>query len=257
MTQKSNEAPKFHFGSLNLEPAKIQDLGFLSRVKSIPTATLEMFLPFILKDVQGSYWNIAFPIRSPESEATIGMILKNINYHEIAEGSDAFRGLWIADPYHCSFFAQKVYIGNSVIEILSFFDQYKFKFDFKQSVFVSVPDELHELHFHSLKNYYPNASFISLFGNHLEGKLNDIKFACWVANKSLDINLVEEELILLYNDKEIIFNPTNLLSFNSFRKASGLKNVIKVIKPKSGSFNDDLNLNENESTKKKSHYSTY
>ncbi|GJM64686.1 hypothetical protein [Persicobacter diffluens] len=257
MTQKSNEAPKFNFGSLNLEPATIQDLGFLSRVKGIPEDTLDVFLPFILKDLRVTYWNIAFPIRAPEKEEYTGVILNNINYHEIAEGSDVFRSLWIADPFNCRFFAQKIYISNSVIEVLSFFDQYKFKFDFKQSVFVSIPEKFHELHFQSLKNYYPNAAFVSLFGKCLEGKLNDLRLACWVANKSLDMNTVEEELILNYNDKEIIFNPANLLSFNSFRKASGLKNVIKVIKPKSDSFNDDLNLHENEPTKKKSHYSTY
>ena len=140
----SAEKVPFELSRYKQLETKTQDLGYLTIERKISKEVIEKFLPFIVRvqDTQSEYKcvNIGFPYRIPEKSwgQITNFELKNYDFTGMATGGDKTNSVWTACFSSDNEDVKNVFIGESAIDIMSFYELNQEIIDFSHSCFCSV-----------------------------------------------------------------------------------------------------------------------
>lgn len=239
---------EFNISRYNVRDASIEDLKFLTKERGISHDTVSTFLPFIkmVNDTQakGNYYNVGFPYINPTTKETSinNFELRNFGFKGMAAGGDKSSSLWLADFSSDKALVKNVYLFESAIDGLSFYQLNKDKIDLERSVFGSVGGYISDNQIKNTLKAYPNAIINTGFDNDLNGNIYDIKVHSIMANLNLKIEAQKDKSIVNFTTEKHRFALNNQdVSITRFRDETHSSARMKVFKPKEGKdFNEIL-----------------
>jgi hypothetical protein len=179
-----------------------------------------------------------------DSNEIVGFELVNYLFKGHARGSNKSEGLWIAD-LNGTGFPPKVFIAESAIDAMSFYQMFRQKYQLNQSVLLSTGGYATDHQMRNFINAFPESKLYTLFDNDLAGHLFDIRLACMKAGKNLEI--AQKGDIIQFKVKERNFDLSKSeVSLINFRKASGIHPRIRALKATGKDFNEMLNERTNQ-----------
>jgi hypothetical protein len=218
---------------------------FISR--SLSTQTLDKFKKHIaiVKDNAQAYYNIGFPYKNDKNEV-VGYELRNHNFKGHARNSNKESGVWMANFAAANGLTRQVFLFESAIDAMSFYQINRNKFDFDNAAFISFGGGVAHKQIDTVLNTFPQAKYYSGFDNDVNGHVYD-----FIVEKKLnpklvmDMKRVGEEFVIKHKDAEIKM-PMADFSLDKLSKLAGVKMTLYVAKPK------DVNMKDhNEVLKKK------
>lgn len=235
-----SERKAFKLNDFRLTNPEPKDLLYLSNHRGINKATLETFIPHIqlVKAKHKPTTDIGFPYQVPGKNEIVGFELVNHLFKGHARGSNKSEGLWIADLSGTGF-PPNVFIAESAIDAMSFYQLYKQKYQLDQAAFISTGGYVTDKQLRNVLQNYSNSQIHTLFDNDISGHLYDIRAACMKANKDLRIHKDQNEFNFKLNNSSFSL-PKENVSLTNFRKESGLRSNIRVHKAKGKDFNEML-----------------
>lgn len=239
--KRNGPKAKFDPGLFEVKPAKLEDLSYLIYERKINKYTLNRFLPYIhtVKKKNKSFANIGFPYTQPGKEQIVGYELVNYEFKGHAPGSQRKDAVWKADMSHAPQLVNQVFIGESAIDVMSFYQLNKHKFNFEHAVFVSTGGNVLRNQAKNILKAFPKAKINTLFDNDFSGKLYDIYLAAIKANKELHIRKTEDAV--QFELKKGIFEiPMDQISLSRFERITGIRSGIRPIKANGKDFNEML-----------------
>jgi hypothetical protein len=227
-----------------VNPAKINELQYFINERGIAQDTLVYFLPFIRK-VSNKNWkpgnyNFAFPYTILPNKDTVGYELKNYNLKLAATGTNKMEGSWHAPFAPAPGLTTNVYLFESGIDAMSFYDIYNKRGNFNNAAFFSLGGNLSRGQIENIFSYYPTAMYHSCFDNDFNGNLFDIQTACILSKKTYTFKKIKQLIFCKIGDKEITIPEANF-NYQTFKELSGLRPNLKVHRAKNAKdFNDML-----------------
>lgn len=241
------EPIEFSLDQYNLRKPTIAELGFLTRERGLSLDTVTKFAPFIMlahnKRSKGNYYNIAFPYINPmdDNNNIRNFEFRNYGFKGMATGGDKSNSIWAADFSANKALVKNVYLFESAIDAMSFFQLFKDKIDLKSSVFASIGGYVSDNQIKNTIQAYPNATINTGFDKDLNGHIYDIKVHSLLANSPLKIEVQKDGLIGISTDKYQFHLHKDQLSLQSFREKSHSYVPMKAYKPTTGKdFNEVL-----------------
>jgi hypothetical protein len=227
----------------------LNQLEYLSK-RGLNDTTLKAFQKHIalVKDNQGNTpTNIGFPYKNDRGEVT-GFEVRNTDFKGHARGTDKESSVWVANFAMRKEMTRSVFLFESAIDAMSFFQIYKNQYDFKHSAFISFGGSVAPKQIDTVTNSYLNARFFSGFDNDFNGNMYDILFEKRL-NPKFDIEFKRDEnqIIAIYKDAEHLFEK-EAISLKSISEVTNLKPILYVTKPQhlQKDYNDMLRyVNEN------------
>jgi len=235
-----SERKAFNLNDFRLTNPELKDLLYLSNHRGINKATLETFISYIqlVKARHMLSTNIGFPYQVPGTNKIVGFELVNYLFKGHARGSNKSEGLWVADLSGTGF-PPNVFIAESAIDAMSFYQLYKQKYQLEQAAFISTGGYVTDGQLRNVIQNYSSSQIHTLFDNDISGHLYDIRTACMKANKNLSIHKEQNEFNFKLNNSSFSL-PKENVSLTNFRKESGLRSNIRVHKAKGKDFNEML-----------------
>jgi hypothetical protein len=251
---EKREKPKAKFDPdlFEVKPAKLDDLSYLTYERKIDEKTLNRFLPYIrtVRMKNKPFTNIGFPYKQPGKEQVVGYELVNYDFKGHAPGSQRKDAVWMANLSHAPQLVNQVFIGESAIDVMSFYQLNQHKFSFEHAVFASTGGNVLRNQAKGILKVFPQAKINTLFDNDLSGKLYDIYLAGIKANKELHIRKTGDAI--QFELKKGIFEiPVDQVSLSRFERITGIRSGIRPIKAHGKDFNEMLQKrNESKSALK-------
>jgi hypothetical protein len=235
-----SEKKAFNLKDFRLRHPEPKDLLYLSNHRGINKETLAVFIPHIqlVKARHKPTTNIGFPYQVPGKNEIVGFELVNYLFKGHARGSNKSEGLWIADLRGTGF-PPNVFIAESAIDAMSFYQLYKQKYQLDQAAFISTGGYVTDKQLRNVLQHYSSSLIHTLFDNDISGHLYDIRTACMKANKNLKIHKDQNEFNFQLTNSSFSLPKVNV-SLTNFRKESGLRSNIRVHKAKGKDFNEML-----------------
>lgn len=236
-----NEKKPFDLKDFKTTKPDLKDLVYLSHHRGLSQDTLSTFIPYIqvVKARHKASADIGFPYRIPGNNEIVGFELVNYLFKAHARGSNKSAALWTADLTGTDF-PPKVFIAESAIDAMSFYQLFKQKHQLDQAAFMSTGGYPTDTQLRNLMNHYPESHVNTLFDNDLSGHFYDIRTACIKANKALKIYHDQCVYKFQYNNRSSFALPEEKVSLSNFRKESRLRSGIRVHKAEGKDFNEML-----------------
>ena len=229
----------FNINHYRVKSPGIDDLVYLSHDRGLRSDTLETFLPHIQLIYRKGTTDIAFPYRIPGIQNIVGLELVNFMFKGHARGSNRAEGVWQADLTGTGF-PPKVFIGESAIDAMSFYQLFRQKFQLDQAAFVSSGGYITDKQIEGILRQHPRARIHTIFDNDLSGHLYAIRTACKKANKDLKIYHDEGMFKFVYHNKATFMLERDQVSLTNFRRLSNMRDEIRVHKARGKDFNEML-----------------
>jgi len=132
------EKQKFEPARYEVSEATIGNCHFLTRSRRLSPDTVATFLRHIviIKDKKGKkdIPNIGFPYKVPGTETITNYEIRNYNFKSMAAGGDASSSVW--GVYSRK--VDRIFIFESAIDAMSFYELYKDKQTFQHTALVST-----------------------------------------------------------------------------------------------------------------------
>ena len=169
---------------------------FISR--GLTAQTLEKFKSHIaiVKDNAQEFYNIGFPYKNDKND-TVGFELRNLNFKGHARNSDKEHGVWIANFAPVAGLTRQVFLFESALDALSFYQIYNNKYDFSTAAFISFGGGIANKQIDTVLNTFPQAKYFSGFDNDVNGHVYDYVIEKRLNPKmDLEVKRVGEELVV-------------------------------------------------------------
>ncbi len=235
------EKPGFNLKDFNITKPTFKDLVYLSNERGLKGGTLKAFLSDIqlVKQKNHPITNIGFPYRIPPDDKIVGFELVNFMFKGHARGSNRSSGIWLADLSGTGF-PGRVFIGESAIDAMSFYQLFRKKFQLDNAAFISSGGYVTDKQLRNIISKFPNSRIHTIFDNDLSGHLYDIRAACMKANKDLQVFYKQGGFEFNYHNKNKFTLNKDQVSLTRFRKETGIRTQISVHKAKEKDFNEML-----------------
>lgn len=255
----STKASSFDITRYDVQKPELKDLNYLTISRSISPATIEKFLPFILrvrdKNLNTDFYNIAFPYHNPldKEKKTTNFETRNYNYKGMAAGGDKTNSLWVADFSPSPVLATSIYFAESALDAMSYYELYHNKVDFSNAVLCSIGGYISNKQIENALAAYPNAQVHTIFDNDLNGHLYDIKVHSIISKKNIEIIDNKDTVkFKIWNDREFSL-PKGEVSLDSFRRNANYKVPLLVHKADGAKDFNEILMNKNEKLNKGLH----
>jgi Protein of unknown function (DUF3991)/Toprim-like len=238
------EKPQFDISQFSVTNSpSLNQLEYLSK-RGINNKTLKAFQKHIalVKDNQGNTpTNIGFPYKNDKGEVT-GFELRNNDFKGHARGTDKESSVWAANFAMRKEMTRKVFLFESAIDAMSFYQLFNKQYDFKHAAFISFGGSLAPKQIDMVTKSYLNARFFSGFDNDYNGNMFDIMFEKRLnPNFEVEFKREENQIVALHKDVEHRFEK-DAISLKAISESANLKPMLYVIKPKGlhKDYNDEL-----------------
>lgn len=192
----------------------------------------------ILRDAKASkqYTNIGFPYRKPGESEVIGYEIRGLGHFKSkAAGTDSTHGMWIADFTHSPLEAKNLYVAESALDAIAYYQLHKEQIELYSSVFVSFGGAFSDEQFKTLIAHYDTAKRNLLFDNDLYGNIYDIRAYALATGKQVEIRLDkqhEDRILVSLDDHQLTLTPeqttlSGVLAQTGNRLSGDIVNVIK------------------------------
>lgn len=204
------------------EEDKVKRISSLLEKRNISAETAETFSPFIaiIQDANSkyNYKNLGFPYTIPGENKTVGYEVRGMGgYKGKATGTDSTNALWIADFSKEPNAVRTVFLAESALDIMAFYQINKNKIDVNNSVFCSMGGSFSANQFSNVINHYKAAKVVCCFDNDINGKMYDARAYCLMNGKELKSSTDGENVNFTVGDKQ--FNiPIDKFTFKEFLK---------------------------------------
>jgi Toprim-like/Protein of unknown function (DUF3991) len=245
------QAPKiekstFDITQFTVITPSVNQLEYLSN-RGLNEKTLTVFQKHIglVRDKQnGAFSNIGFPYKNDRGEVT-GFELRNNDFKGHARGTDKEASVWIADFALLKEATRSVFLFESAIDAMSFYQIYERQYDFKNSAFISFGGSVAPKQIDTVTKSYPNARFFSGFDNDYNGNMYDIMFEKrFNPNFEVEFKREENQIIAVQKGVEHRFEK-EAISLKAIAEATKLKPMLYVTKPKQvKDYNEMLKLSK-------------
>lgn len=132
------EKQEFEPARYDVSEATIENCHFLTRGRQLSSDTVATFLRHIviIKDQKGkkNIPNIGFPYKMPGTETVTNYEIRNYNFKSMAAGGDASSSVWGVYSRKID----RIFIFESAIDAMSFYELYKDKLTFQHTALVST-----------------------------------------------------------------------------------------------------------------------
>ncbi len=235
--------PNFRKEDYQITAPTLSDLAYLSRERKLDEKTLSVFAPHIAmvqsKLYKYNFRNIGFAYRTPGEDTIKGYELVNYNYKSFAPGTDKSHAVWLASLAPKGVIPLNVIFAESAIDAMSFYQLYRHRYNFAQSLFVSIGGALSHQQAEQVIQAYPHAKLLTAFDSDLNGKLYAIRLAAIKAQQPLTVSRQQERNDILFETAQKKFTLSmDELSLAAFKKESGLRVPIKEHKSTAKDFNE-------------------
>jgi Toprim-like/Protein of unknown function (DUF3991) len=251
LEKKPFDKKEFDIKEASLESSKMSYL--LER--GLTTQTLSYFIKHIHlvndKTAKTQYTNIGFPYKNTKDEI-VGFELRGQNFKGHARGSDKDEGVWKAEMRPYAEQIKDVFLFESAIDAMSFYQIYQSKFNFKDATFVSFGGSITPSQMDNVIHSYQNAKFYSGFDNDINGHIYDYAFEKRLNPKlEIDVKRVGEEFVIKHKDSEIKM-PLADFSMKKVADLTGAKYSLYATKPSEGKdYNEMLKTLKPERSERK------
>lgn len=245
-----DDAPtKFTTETYNLRTPNVNELSYLTTERAISPDTVNTFLPHILKvSTKGkeySYENIGFPYRNPNNpEVITNFELRNHSFKGMAAGGNKTDSLWIADFSANPALAKNVYLAESALDAMSFYELNKSRIILSDSVFCSVGGYISPNQITGVLQRYPLANIHTLFDNDLNGNIYDIKVNNIKLGLDMKIKLDGNNVSFESPDQGKFSIPKESLSLENFQRKTKIPMAIKVHKTEGAKDFNEILMNK-------------
>ena len=175
--------------------------------------------------------------------------MRNYNFKGFPENGNKKDAVWIANfASSAGNEVKNIYIAESAIDAMSFYELNKDNINLSQSIFCSTGGNLIDTQLLNLKSAFPSADIIGCYDNDLAGNIYDIRTYCLLNDINLKITNENdsENVKFEISGGEFSIKKENV-NLNTFCKKSGKKTAenYKIAKPSDGfkDFNDQLKKN--------------
>lgn len=206
---------------------------FISR--GLTTQTIEKFKSHItiVKDNEQQFYNIGFPYRNDKNE-TVGLELRNQNFKGHARNSDKETGVWIVNFAPVSGLTRQVFLFESAVDAMSFYQIYNNKYDFSTAAFISFGGGIAPKQIDNVLIAFPQAKYFSGFDNDINGHVYDYVIEKRLNPKlDLEVKRVGEEFVIRNKNIELKV-PLADFSLKKVAESISLKLQLYIAKPKNG-----------------------
>jgi len=236
-----NEHKKFNPAEFVIKAPVNEDLIYLSDRRGLNGDTLEAFKPYIkmVKPPARNLFDIGFPYTIPGQKGWVGMEVVNYLFKGQAKGSNRAEGLWVVDLSGKGKLNQRVFIAESAIDAMSFYQLNEAKYKLKDSVLLSSGGYITDRQIRNMLRFFPQARIHTLFDNDLSGHLYDIRVAAMHNNKELSLRKDDDRIHFILNQKKITL-PVSEVCLTRIRKEMGIRPKVTVHKPSGKDFNEML-----------------
>ena len=249
--ERFNTKEPFNRDEFTEKKPDVQGLKYLTAERKISPKTVEAFLPFIttVHDNQGkgNFYNVAFPYTRPGSDEITNYELRNYGFKGMARNGNKTESLWMATNAERPETVKNIYLFESALDAMSYYELHKSKVSLQDSVFASIGGYVSPKQITGIVEHYANAKVHTGFDSDANGHLYDIKVACLLAGKELQItqDRAKENYSFEVNGKKFSIGAGEL-SLNKFKALSGLRPDMKVHKApgEANDFNEVLKNSE-------------
>jgi len=244
-THKEKES--FEQEDFHIRFAVLNELSFLQHDRKLSKDTLKTFLPYIhtVRRKDQHFSNIGFPYQIPGSENQkmspefVGFEMVNYGFKGHARGSHRRQAVWMANLAPAPQLTRDVYIAESAIDAMSFYQLHRHEFDFDHAVFISTGGNLLKHQAKNLLEAFPKAKIHTLFDNDFSGKMYDIYLAGIKSKR--DVVIQKKQNSVLFKTAKGIFElPNDQISLSRFERETGIRSGILTHKAKGNDFNEML-----------------
>lgn len=243
----------FNKEDFNIYTPKLNELSYLTKERGLSEDTLNKFLPFIkiaqTLNYKYNYRNIGFPYENPGEKKLAGFELVNYNFKQMAPGTDKSNAVWNAELQPKGISAKNVFFAESAIDAMSFYQLYRKKFNFDESVFVSTGGQLSKNQVLNVLKEHPSARTFTIFDNDVAGNLFAIRLAAFKSNIELTVSKNKKDDFAEFKLPDKSFTlPSDKINLENFKKASGLRPEVRALKADGKDYNEMLTniLKKNE-----------
>lgn len=236
-----NQHKNFNPAEFVIKAPKIEDLIYLSHRRGLNEDTLTLFQAHMkmVKPPNRNLFDIGFPYTIPGQQGWVGMELVNYMFRGQARGSNRAEGLWVADLSGTGKLNQQVFIAESAIDAMSFYQLNEAKYKLQDSALLSSGGYITDRQIRNMLRFFPQARIHTLFDNDLSGHLYDIRVAAIHDNKHLTIKKDHERVHFLISQKKVTLQVPEI-SLTRIRKEMGIRPKVTVHKPAGKDFNEML-----------------
>ncbi len=226
---------KFEIEKFNLRAAEINDLIYLSRERKLNQHTIKAFLSNIQISENGKFKNIAFPFHNSKNEIT-NLELVNFKFKGFSTGGDKSDAAWISNRN--TSLVKDVFIFESTIDAMSYYQLNKAKINLNTSSFVAVGGYFAKGQLNSIINRFPNAKFHTGFDNDINGQIYTAIVEAKLNGKEMAILKNKEKGTIDFELNQKAFSiPENEFTLGKFREKTRFKEKVSQHLP-GKQFND-------------------
>jgi hypothetical protein len=189
--------------------ADINTLTYLTDQRKLTKAILKNFIDriFSIKDTQSKYdfTNIGFPLYDLNEGKIKGFDVRNYNYKSITAGTAKGENFWFKNFAADNSHVIHLYIGESPIDLISFFQLNVRKIDMDKSCFISTSGAFGASTISKITETFPNAIFHCIYDNDFAGNLFDVITESAINNQILTYQKNGDSIILHKGEKSQSF----------------------------------------------------
>ena len=242
-TIKKPDEPQspFQINDFELTNPSIKDLGYLQYDRQLSRDALKVFMPFIklVREKGRRYQNIGFTYRIPGEDKVAGFELVNHQFKGHARGSQRRDSVWVADLSSAKQLIDHLYIGESAIDAMSFYQLYQHKFNFDHSVYISTGGNVLKSQVQNIIIAYPMAKIHTIFDNDFSGKMYDVFLAGIKANREMSIRKHQDSI--QFELKKGTFEiPMDQITLAKFERVTWIRSGVRAHKSTGKDFNEML-----------------
>ncbi|CEN52808.1 toprim domain-containing protein [Capnocytophaga canis] len=239
-------------------PTKVDDLKYLTIERKISPNTVETFLPFIhrIQDTKANnnFINIGFPYTIPGQPNITNYEVRNFGFKGMTEGGDKSNSVWLANFAGDNNLVKSVFIAESALDAMSFYELNKSKVILGHSCFCSVGGYITNNQINNILKAFPNANIHTCFDNDLAGTLYNIRVNSAIQNTNIKIidKRAEDKILFEPEGKKSFTIPKSEVSIERYKKESGDEFKCRIHKPVGNhkDFNEVLQQNKKISIKR-------
>ena len=242
----TNETHSFNINDWTEKEAKLYELHYFIKERGISEKTINAFLPYIkkvsFKNWKTGNYNPAFPYTILPENKTVGYELKNYNLKLAASGTNKIDGSWHTCFASAPGLVYDIFLFESGIDAMSYYDLYSSRVSFANSAFFSIGGSLSKSQLEHIINYYPTATIHTCFDNDFKGNLYDIQTACIKSNKTYSFFKEQKNIKCGIGDKEFVLTEGEF-NLTTFISVSGLRPKVKSHRAKNAKDFNEMLLN--------------
>lgn len=217
--------------------ATTANMQYLQAKRKISANTVHLFSPFIflIKDKEGSYYNVGFPFRVPGTSEILNFEIRNEGYKSFATGGNRSTAVFTFCLNNNHDEVKQLYFFESTIDLMSFVELNIEKLDLNSSAFISTGGHVCKQQIKLNVIEFKNAHLNFCYDNDASGAVFDVLAYSYANDIEIKAYKVKDTIVVIHDGNKEEYNVADF----EIQKYCKLDNF-SICKPKNKDWNEDL-----------------